>query len=101
MIIYCIHETEKLSFSHISQDGGHSSIFFRLANFSCFQNFQRVLNIVHIWRVSTQLSCGDTRQIWMWSKYFTRLVQNLTNGWINEALVTHIHKYLTIIAKRH
>ena len=42
---------------------------------------------VCIWQMSPQLSCGDTCQIWMWSKEFNRLFRNIESlayGEINE-----------------
>ena len=62
-------------------------------NFSTSPKYMLAIKYhVHIWQVSPQLSCGDTYQIWMWSKNVTGtfarskilLTEKLTKG----ALVT-------------
>ena len=49
---------------------------------------------VHIWQVSPQLSCGDTCQIWMWSKesnrYFCK-IENFACGEISERSFSNPH----------
>ena len=42
---------------------------------------------VHIWQVLSQLSCGDTRQIWMWFKECNRYfceIESFAYGEIDE-----------------
>ena len=49
---------------------------------SFFQHCQTTLTIeyhVYIWRVSPQLSCGDTCQIWMWFKESNRYFCKIDN----------------------
>ena len=49
---------------------------------------------VHIWRMSPQLSCGDTRQIWKWFKELSRYIChiiNVLNGEIKEWSFSYPH----------
>ena len=51
---------------------------------------------VYIWQVSPQLSCGDTCQIWMWSKesnrYFCK-IENFACGEISERSFSNPHTW--------
>ena len=53
---------------------------------------------VYIWQVSPQLSCGDTCQIWMWSKesnrYFCK-IENFACGEISERSFSNPHTWST------
>ena len=49
---------------------------------------------IHIWQVSPQLSCGDTRQIWMWCKESNRYIckfENFAYGEIIESSFSDPH----------
>ena len=51
---------------------------------------------VYIWQVSSQLSCGDTCQIWMWfkesSRYFCK-IENFVYGEITERSFSKPHPW--------
>ena len=75
-----------------------------LSQFPLFRYFPKVStlskdtlyieNHVYIWQVSTQLSCGDTCQIWMWFKecngYFCK-IENIAYAEINERSFSNTH----------
>ena len=49
---------------------------------------------LYIWQVSPQLICGDTCQIWMWFKEFSRCyctIENFDYGEINERSFSNPH----------
>ena len=51
---------------------------------------------IYIWQVSPQLSCGDTCQIWMWSKesnrYFCK-IENFACGEISQRSFSNPHTW--------
>ena len=50
----------------------------------------------YIWQVSPQLSCGDTCQIWMWSKEYNRYfckIENFACGEISERSFSNPHTW--------
>ena len=54
---------------------------------------------VYIWRVSPQLSCGDTCQIWMWfkeSNSYLCKIENFACGEINERSFSNPHPCSTL-----
>ena len=63
-------------------------LFRYFPNFSTSPKYMLAIeHHVHIWQVLSQLSCGDTCQIWMWFKECSRYlckIQNFANGEMNE-----------------
>ena len=99
----CVAETEHsescLYVSTMAADSQGWGLLSRFLPFRYFPHFstspKRTLAIeyhAYIWRVSPQLSCGDTSQIWMWCKEFNRYFAGskfmLTEQLTNETLAT-------------
>ena len=58
---------------------------------SRFFTTAKTIEYMHIWQVSPQLNCGDTRQIWNDSKNLTGILQNqnLFNGIMNQWILSN------------
>ena len=77
---------------------GLLSFFFRSVIFPIFSSSSKhtltVKNRVYVWRVSPQLSCGDTCQIWMWFEqndiHFCK-IENFAYWKVNERSFSNPH----------